>query len=185
MNIFVLHEDPEQAAWWHCDKHVLKMTIEYGQLLSGAQRAMGNDDRRLFLITHSKHPCSLWTRASQANYDWLLELFFYTAMQYQLRYEHVHSVYARLKEVLKTPIALPDIGMTPFVQAMPAQYRQEDPVAAYRAYYRGEKRHFARWTSPATIPVWFIEGDITSKEVKRRHTGTVKIVQTNLKEVLK
>lgn len=38
MNIFVLNEDPLQAARDHCDKHVVKMVIEYGQLLSTAHR---------------------------------------------------------------------------------------------------------------------------------------------------
>jgi len=38
MNIFVLNEDPKIAAQMHLDKHVVKMIIEYAQLLSTAHR---------------------------------------------------------------------------------------------------------------------------------------------------
>lgn len=38
MNIFVLSPDPLVAAEQHCDKHVVKMIIEYAQLLSTAHR---------------------------------------------------------------------------------------------------------------------------------------------------
>ena len=40
MNIFYLHEEPEIAAELHCDKHVVKMIIEYAQLLSTAHRML-------------------------------------------------------------------------------------------------------------------------------------------------
>ena len=39
-------------------------------------------------------------------------------------------------------------------QAMPCAYRCNRAVEAYRAYYRGEKKRFARWTGRAK-PAWF------------------------------
>ena len=38
MNLFYLHKDPVQSAEMHCDKHVVKMIIEYAQMLSTAHR---------------------------------------------------------------------------------------------------------------------------------------------------
>ena len=38
MNIFYLSKDPHTAAIQHVDKHVVKMIVEYGQLLSTAHR---------------------------------------------------------------------------------------------------------------------------------------------------
>jgi len=38
MNIFFLHRDPVRAAQMHCDKHVVKMIVETGQLLGTAYR---------------------------------------------------------------------------------------------------------------------------------------------------
>ena len=40
MNIFYLHKDPEVSAKMHCDKHVVKMIIEYAQMLSTAHRML-------------------------------------------------------------------------------------------------------------------------------------------------
>lgn len=40
MNIFTLHQDPFICAQQHCDKHVVKMILEYAQLLSTAHRLL-------------------------------------------------------------------------------------------------------------------------------------------------
>ena len=40
MNIFYLDKDPEISAKMHCDKHVVKMIIEYAQMLSTAHRML-------------------------------------------------------------------------------------------------------------------------------------------------
>ena len=36
MNIFVLDRDPELAAKYHCDKHVVKMVLESAQMMCAA-----------------------------------------------------------------------------------------------------------------------------------------------------
>ena len=47
MNIFRLHDDPVISAQMMCDKHVVKMVTEYGQLLSTAHRVLdGTVERR-------------------------------------------------------------------------------------------------------------------------------------------
>ena len=43
MNIFYLNENPELCAQEHNDKHVVKMCIEYAQLLSTAHRVLDGD----------------------------------------------------------------------------------------------------------------------------------------------
>jgi hypothetical protein len=40
MNIFHTNDDPLIAAQEHCDKHVVKMILEYGQMLSTAHRVL-------------------------------------------------------------------------------------------------------------------------------------------------
>ena len=40
MNIFYLHNDPRTCAEMHLDKHVVKMILEYAQLLSTAHRVL-------------------------------------------------------------------------------------------------------------------------------------------------
>ena len=43
MNIFYLHKDPRQCAQMHCDKHVVKMIVEYAQLMSTAHRVLDGE----------------------------------------------------------------------------------------------------------------------------------------------
>jgi hypothetical protein len=43
MNIFYLDSDPVKSAELHCDKHVVKMIIEYAQLMSTAHRVLDGD----------------------------------------------------------------------------------------------------------------------------------------------
>ena len=43
MNLFYLHEEPQVSATLHCDKHVVKMIIEYAQMLSTAHRMLDGD----------------------------------------------------------------------------------------------------------------------------------------------
>ena len=44
MNRFVLHEDPQIAAEFHCDKHVVKMILEECQMLSTAHRIIDGEE---------------------------------------------------------------------------------------------------------------------------------------------
>ena len=43
MNIFYLNRDPIECALQHCDKHVVKMIIEYAQLMSTAHRVLDGE----------------------------------------------------------------------------------------------------------------------------------------------
>ena len=92
MNIFYLHKDPEISAKMHCDKHVVKMIIEYAQLMSTAHRILDGDEyegrtkigRRIrrwkhpnknientiYKASHINHPSAVWARESVANYIW-------------------------------------------------------------------------------------------------------------------
>ena len=40
MNIFFLNEDSRMCAQAHCDKHVVKMILEYAQMMSTAHRVL-------------------------------------------------------------------------------------------------------------------------------------------------
>jgi len=54
------------------------------------------------------------------------------------------------------PSNLPDTICTKFAQAMPEVYKNTDAVKAYRAYYVGDKRRFAKWSNGKT-PKWFLD----------------------------
>lgn len=179
MNIFVVDKDPTNAAENLCDKHVVKMIVETVQMLSTAHRVLDGtpttrvtksgrtvrhwthpDDAwesRLCLATMVHHPCTRWTMAASSNYDWLFDHGAELLYQYTLRYDKVHSMQSLFSEcLLHRPKNIVLGERTPFAQAMPDQYRNPDAVLAYRNYYLGEKRRFAKWKS-MNPPSWWRE----------------------------
>lgn len=147
MNIFVLDENPELAARAHCDKHVSKMILESAQMLS---TVFGGP----YKPTHKNHPCTLWVGESRQNAEWLWLLADALNCEYQDRYNHTrnHKSWDAVEPLWRDFNALPDIGLTPFAQAMPDEFRNPDAVEAYRAYYRSKA--FAMWNySPK--PEWW------------------------------
>lgn len=154
MNIFYLDSDARLAARAMCDKHVVKMSTEYAQILSTVHHLQGtNLSGGLYTSTHTKHPSVLWACESVANYRWLYAHWRATQAEYERRYKRVHAS-ARLSLALATiPLGLAYKPFTAPPQVMPKQYRQEDAVGAYRLYYREEKAHFAKWKLGG-MPQW-------------------------------
>lgn len=178
MNIFVLSADPKEAAEFHCDKHVVKMILETGQMLCAAhwlswQRELKPENLKPakmkawleqhvpaagqppWKMTHVNHPCTQWAHTSDENYSWLLSLGVALCQEYTLRYGKRHKSETVLKWLSDNrPISFPSSGMTPFAVAMPEDCRiSADPVECYRQYYRVHKRRMAKWkTQP---PSWF------------------------------
>lgn len=154
MNIFVLDEDPELAASYLNDKHVVKMALESAQLLSSVHRIYDNNEL-VYKNTHINHPCSVWVRKSKSNYNWLYNHFKAICTEYTERYHKIHKSYLILNEYLMyPPNGMLDIGLTEFAQAMPDIYKTDNAVIAYRSYYVGEKLKFSKWTYPSDIPYW-------------------------------
>ena len=174
MNIFYLHKDPEVSAKMHCDKHVVKMIIEYAQMLSTAHRMLdgkivrkpsrsgktmvkyydlyeGADDleaeNTYYHAVHFNHPCNVWIRESHENYIHLYKLFVALCDEYKYRYGRSHMTDIKLREPLWTlPKNIPSKPFTEPPQAMPDYCKRTDPIDAYRTYYIKEKKRFAKWT---------------------------------------
>jgi hypothetical protein len=49
---------------------------------------------------------------------------------------------------------LPEGELTPFAQAMPDEFKHEDAVQAYRAYYHSKT--FAKWEKGTPAPDWWM-----------------------------
>jgi len=182
LNIFYLSKDWEVCAQYHCDKHVVKMCIEYAQLLSTAHRVLDGEpytdltangrkikrwrldkyDDEIYKACHVNHPSAVWARQSQANYVWLYQLWAELADEYTYRYRKTHECYRKLGGILCFPPKniWVGTGMHDMTEPPPAmkQYPQcivdGDSIASYRNYYREAKASFARWTH-RPIPEWF------------------------------
>lgn len=177
MNIFYLDHDVVKCAQYHNDKHVVKMIIEYAQLLSTAHRVLdgvesvglsktGRKQKRhvlsdgreslLYHATHLNHPSAVWARDSTDNYLWLYNLFCAVCDEYTYRYGRTHLTDQKLRHVLshvpKNIAKKPFTGPTP---AMPDEVKINDnSLASYRNYYINNKTHLASWKKRST-PEWY------------------------------
>lgn len=171
MNIFYLDKDFTKCAEYHCDKHIVKMIVEYAQLLSTAHRMLdgysyvynyktkeGNLDDfdmhiRLYSITHPNHPCTLWVQKSHRNYMWLLSLFQACCAEYKKRYQKIHKTSELYKYLMFYPKNIPKGGFTLPPMLMPEHLKGKSVVQSYRRYYLEYKMRFAKWNySPK--PYW-------------------------------
>tara|TARA_Y100000758_G_C15868015_1_gene355606 strand:+ start:58 stop:519 length:462 start_codon:yes stop_codon:yes gene_type:complete len=152
MNIFILDNEPKEAVKMTCDKHVVKMVIESVQMLSTTM--WENHFEGPYRPTHKNHPCTIWARESLQNHQWLWDYTNQLGKEYTYRYGKQHKSHTVLLEKIPYDIDLPSIGLTPFPQAMPDEYKGNDPVMAYRKYYINEKADICTWKN-REVPSWF------------------------------
>jgi hypothetical protein len=140
MNIFYLDHDVHKCAEMHNDKHVVKMILEYAQLLSTAHRILDgvlsvgvsqsgrkkviyvladNRDAVLYSATHANHPSAVWVRQSDKNYDWLFSLFQALMDEYTHRYGKIHACSKLEMSLARLPKNIPQKPFTEPTPAMP------------------------------------------------------------------
>ena len=173
MNIFYLDPSASRSAELHCDKHVVKMIVEYAQLLSTTHRVLDGEmyidsssgrkikrwrhpdsgfEANLYKACFVNHPSAVWVRESPWNYNWLHALWYSLCGEYTYRYNKDHATYIKLAKYLQaTPANLFfDKEATVLPQCMPDDVKADDPVDAYQNYYIKYKKDFARWTRRPT-----------------------------------
>lgn len=161
MNIFWLDEDPVQSAKWHCDKHVSKMIVEYGQILSTAADIKNfHDASCMYEPVHNHNPdVHEWAAESADNYIRLLKMARALADEYNERYGGTHKTYREvLSKIDIGSITLEHRGFTEPPLCMPDEYKVEgDYVKSYRNYYNHGKRWEMSWFGREK-PEWYIGG---------------------------
>jgi hypothetical protein len=176
MNIFYLHNDPETCAIEHVDKHVVKMILEYAQLLSTAHRVLDGTEytdytknnrkikrwrmqkdsmeRVLYKATHVNHPSAVWCRQSADNYKWLYDLWRELMKEYTFRYGKHHECEKLISVLENVPKNIGDGGFTEPTPAMPDDYIIEnDSIASYHKYYKQDKKRMFSWKN-REVPAW-------------------------------
>jgi hypothetical protein len=177
VNIFYLHNTPKKCAEMHCDRHVLKMVIEYAQLMSTAHRVLDGkeyidltangrkikrwrmDDPKfengLMKASHVNHPSGVWVRTSKENYVWLLKMWLHLLSEYTHRYGKQHACEKYIDFLYSPPKNISSVPFTEPTPAMPDECKvPNDSLASYHKYYIERKNHFARWKN-REIPVWY------------------------------
>lgn len=145
MNIFFLSKDPLECAQLHCNKHCVKMIIEYAQLLSTAHRVLDNN-YDVYKIAHLNHPSTIWTRTNKSNYKWLSMLWVYLCREYTYRYGKTHLTEKKLiQHLTKTPKNISEGDFFDPPQCMPEDVKSDSTIKAYQDYYKKYKQYFAKW----------------------------------------
>ena len=141
MNIFYLSRDPFKAAKYQYNKHVVKMILESAQLLYTAHWVLGSDmPENAYRKTHENHPCAIWVRESEVNYDWLFSHLLGLLMEYERRYNKKHKTFNHVSFLMFPPPYISCVKkFTHPPLCMPDKYKTNDPVESYWNYYEGEK----------------------------------------------
>ena len=187
MNLFYLDENLDACAEAHVDKHIVKMPLEAAQLLCTAiwvdsvigfvPRALNKEETRElnslksnikslpmeerpltpYLPMMYNHPCTIWTRSSLDNFEWVHCYANALNDEYYYRYGRQHKSVVEVINRLPEPKNMPRLGMTEFLLAMPDELKMEgDPIQSYRDYYHLDKATFAKW-SYRDKPHWWNE----------------------------
>lgn len=181
MNIFYLHYDTKICAQEHLDKHVVKMIVEYAQLLSTAHRLLDgaqyfdkskngrkiyrwklNDEReqKIYHAVSWNHPSAVWVRQDLSHYQWLWNLASELCQEYRYRYggttDKQHKTSLVIQNLSFAPNNIPRNGLFQEPpQAMPEDVKVPgDSIQAYKNYYIKYKKGFATWKARG-IPSWY------------------------------
>ena len=121
--------------WWLIDTD--KVKLHEGELFLESWKVMG--------VTHPNHPCTKWVLESKANFIWLRNYALALNKEWKYRYGHTNN-HVSINRTIQTPIPdIPDVELTPFAQAMSDEYKDNNPVIAYRTYYNKTKKHLFSW----------------------------------------
>jgi len=139
MNIFLLDDDPKICAQYHCDRHLVKMPMEYLAILKGFE-----------------HPLSRWAWEKQDNFNWLLTLCHHVCAEYHFRYGQIHWLNKEFIPMV-CPMFIPQGSSTqPYIHEGPVEQQGLTVVDQYRYMYSHYKRDLCSW-SFRLPPEWFVD----------------------------
>ena len=150
MNIFVTDPNPYKSAIVLPDKHIVKMPLECCQMLSiVASKKWGRDYGTLPKADGTpystekgafrKHPCTVWVGEFVLNWRWLIKHGLALCEEYSHRYQKIHSclpTLAHANTIFPTadPAGRSGKEPTPFVRAMPDEYKLDTSIDTFTAY---------------------------------------------------
>lgn len=148
------------------DPHVVKMPLEYAQLLSNAYYTYGQQSPCGYRETHARHPCSIWVAQSRQHWDAVVQLAFGVLREYTRRFSRVHACWYKIAHMVRSPPRfdkapptfksgtargqLDSFNDVPL--CMPEEFMHESAAVAYHRYYLFKLRtvpRCSRWNRDA------------------------------------
>jgi len=181
MNIFFLSLSIRRCARYHFDKHVIKMILEYTQLLSTCYHLLCPElaaellqKGLIYKPTHINHPSTKWVKRHINHYNYVCRLALQLCEEWRLRYQHhrkhacedklnylfIHPPFSIHCELIEKTKSNPKCFKGPLPQAMPDEYKTKNKnvyntVQAYRQYYKSPyKQHLVSWKQREQ-PLWW------------------------------
>jgi hypothetical protein len=126
------------------------MIVESVQMLSAAVDIYGGAP--VYKPYWKKHPCTVWTAKTRANYEWHLSLLKEMNNEYFYRRGKNHSSFlAGYEKLLVQSNLIPDLDITPFVNCS----ARKDIDDVIRAYQIGMQD---KWKNDKKPPTWTKRG---------------------------
>lgn len=152
--MFILDTDPNIAATYYCDKHVVKIPLEIAQMLCSA---FDIDKNPPYKRTHYNHPVTKWIRSSESNYKWAITHGLAICKEYTVRYGKRHKCEDIIEWCRSNmgSINFASVELTEHPKCMPDECKIGDVVASYKNYYVTKKMGFAKWKTK--VPEFVLE----------------------------
>lgn len=168
MNVFLLHEDEDEAAAALCDKHVSKMTLEAVQILNTGLHHADLSYVAFYGATHANHPWCKFVATSFDHFNFVHRHAQALGREFLRRYDEHHKSHQKMRQhwrwddlrAIEQALGRADWETVydDLPQTMLDEYKQDDPIEAYRAYYKGEKwpQDWCKYER-ADCPAWFLD----------------------------
>lgn len=164
MNIFVLDRDPATCAQLHNDKHVVKMCLEYSQILQGALKKQGCNVTYNFNNSQINHPTINWASKSVQHWNWVHDLALMLNEEYKYRFNHTDdhkaadALFNIVGDVQDCSGLFPDKSWEDPLGLLPWELSQLGLVEGFRVYYNRKQSDMdfdytkRSWPTFLTIP---------------------------------
>ena len=161
VNLFYLDKDPKKCATYYCDKHVNKILIEIGQILSQIHHLHGDKIppyKSCRAISPNLKPLR-WAMDSKSNYIYCCDLADELIKEYKFRYQKNEHKCEKVIKWLRhnIPSVIVKVNRTKFKLTDNVSIYSEyfkDPVEASRFMYVDFKCKNDNWTRRGK-PIWF------------------------------
>jgi len=190
VNFFYLDKDTEKCAEFYGDKHIVKIPIEIGQILSKIHHELktGIDYAKIYkssVVVKNTIGPYVWASESYENYVWTSKLGLALINQFKLRFNRTEHKTEKILQYLhdNVPPSLPKIGITKFRGTNKYdmfQYISNDPVICARYNYAEMKCKNDKWTKNEK-PYWFIK---IGKLILKKKEKLIKKIDKQVREKL-